>query len=192
VAEVAAKVMSAAPDPVVEMKVPLVVEAKAAKSWAEAHSGSTRGRRWRIRHDFHGIPGRFLYQSWLDRRPPVTRRAMTDKASKPANPSAKQNLDPTKIAPFSHDRAANAAQEASPSYRLAALDTEWLLADAQHGMRFMLEYEKSNRSWTPGRALDRGCVRLGALSPTGSPDHVRWYNDARTLPASHPSAAARC
>ncbi len=37
VAEVAAKVMSAAPHPVVEMKVPLVVEAKAAKSWAEAH-----------------------------------------------------------------------------------------------------------------------------------------------------------
>ncbi len=37
VAEVAAKVMSAAPHPIVEMKVPLVVEAKAAKSWAEAH-----------------------------------------------------------------------------------------------------------------------------------------------------------
>ncbi|MEQ1780916.1 MAG: DNA polymerase I [Hyphomonadaceae bacterium] len=36
-AEVASKVMSAAPHPIVEMKVPLVVEAKAAKSWAEAH-----------------------------------------------------------------------------------------------------------------------------------------------------------
>ena len=36
-AEVASKVMSAAPYPIVEMKVPLVVEAKAAKSWAEAH-----------------------------------------------------------------------------------------------------------------------------------------------------------
>jgi len=36
-AEVATKVMSSAPHPVVQMKVPLVVEAKSAKSWAEAH-----------------------------------------------------------------------------------------------------------------------------------------------------------
>ena len=36
-AEVATKVMSGAPHPVVQMKVPLVVEAKSAKSWAEAH-----------------------------------------------------------------------------------------------------------------------------------------------------------
>jgi DNA polymerase-1 len=36
-AEVAAKTMSAAPFPVVQLNVPLVVEAKAAKSWAEAH-----------------------------------------------------------------------------------------------------------------------------------------------------------
>jgi DNA polymerase-1 len=35
--EVATKVMSAAPHPIVQMKVPLVVEAKHAKSWAEAH-----------------------------------------------------------------------------------------------------------------------------------------------------------
>ncbi len=36
-AEVAAKVMSNAPHPLVQMNVPLVVEAKFAKSWAEAH-----------------------------------------------------------------------------------------------------------------------------------------------------------
>ncbi len=36
-AEVAAKTMSAAPFPVVQLNVPLVVEAKSAKSWAEAH-----------------------------------------------------------------------------------------------------------------------------------------------------------
>ncbi len=35
--EVASKVMSNAPHPVVQIKVPLVVEAKSAKSWAEAH-----------------------------------------------------------------------------------------------------------------------------------------------------------
>jgi DNA polymerase-1 len=36
-AEVAVKTMSAAPFPVVQLKVPLVVESKSAKSWAEAH-----------------------------------------------------------------------------------------------------------------------------------------------------------
>ena len=36
-AEVAVKTMSAAPLPVVQLNVPLVVEAKHAKSWAEAH-----------------------------------------------------------------------------------------------------------------------------------------------------------
>jgi DNA polymerase-1 len=36
-AEVASKIMSAAPSPVVQLNVPLVVEAKFAKSWAEAH-----------------------------------------------------------------------------------------------------------------------------------------------------------
>jgi DNA polymerase-1 len=36
-AEVAAKIMSGAPHPVVQLNVPLVVEANYAKSWAEAH-----------------------------------------------------------------------------------------------------------------------------------------------------------
>jgi DNA polymerase-1 len=36
-AEVASKTMSSAPHPVVQLNVPLVVEAKSAKSWAEAH-----------------------------------------------------------------------------------------------------------------------------------------------------------
>jgi DNA polymerase-1 len=35
--EVAVKVMSGATLPVLQLNVPLVVEAKAAKSWAEAH-----------------------------------------------------------------------------------------------------------------------------------------------------------
>ena len=35
--EIASKVMSGATQPVVQLKVPLVVEAKAAKTWAEAH-----------------------------------------------------------------------------------------------------------------------------------------------------------
>ena len=41
-------------------------------------------------------------------------------------------------------------QLASPSYRLAALDQDFLLADAQRGLRFQLEYEKAEqalRAW---------------------------------------------
>lgn len=41
-------------------------------------------------------------------------------------------------------------QLASPAYRLAALDQDFLLADAQRGLRFMLEYEKAEqalRAW---------------------------------------------
>jgi uncharacterized protein (TIGR00730 family) len=106
---------------------------------------------------------------------------MVDKAPKSANPE-KHNLDPAKIAPFSHDSGANAAQEASPSYRLAALDTEWMLADAQRGVRFMLEYEKVEQkldSWgVRSTVVVFGSARF---SPNGSPDHVRWYNDARAF-----------
>lgn len=97
----------------------------------------------------------------------------------PAN-TGRGNLAAAKIAPFSHDKGANAAQENSPSYRLAALDTEWLLSDAQRGVRFMLEYEKVEQ------ALDRWGVRSTVVvfgsarfAPDGSPDHRRWYNEAR-------------
>ncbi len=41
-------------------------------------------------------------------------------------------------------------QTASPSYRLAALDQDFLLSDEQRGLRFMLEYEKAEqglRAW---------------------------------------------
>ena len=44
----------------------------------------------------------------------------------------------------------NAAQMASPSYRLAALDQDFLLGDAMRGVRFQLEYAKAEealRAW---------------------------------------------
>ena len=37
----------------------------------------------------------------------------------------------------------NAAQIASPSFRLAALDQDFMLAEAQRGIRFQLEYAKA-------------------------------------------------
>jgi hypothetical protein len=36
-----------------------------------------------------------------------------------------------------------AASMASPSYRLAALDQDFLLGDSMRGVRFMLEYAKA-------------------------------------------------
>lgn len=108
---------------------------------------------------------------------------MARKTAKPAKATAK--AAPAKgghgdIAPFSHEKGGNAAQENSPSYRLAALDTEWLLSDSQRGVRFMLEYAKVEE------ALDRWGVRStivvfgsARFSPHSSSNHRRWYNEAR-------------
>lgn len=44
----------------------------------------------------------------------------------------------------------NAEQMASPSYRLAALDEDFLLGDSMRGVRFLLEYAKAEdalRAW---------------------------------------------
>ncbi|MDF2901785.1 MAG: hypothetical protein K0Q62_1844, partial [Phenylobacterium sp.] len=41
---------------------------------------------------------------------------------------------------------ANAAQIASPSYRLAALDEDFLLGDSMRGVRFLLEFAKADEA----------------------------------------------
>jgi uncharacterized protein (TIGR00730 family) len=96
----------------------------------------------------------------------------------------------------------NTAQMASPSYRLAALDRDFMLGDSMRGVRFLLEYAKAEealRAWGvrstivvfgsarvredgPGRAAHwyaqaRAFGRLasergGALSPTPTRDNV--------------------
>ena len=45
----------------------------------------------------------------------------------------------------------NAEQKASPSYRLAALDPDFLLGESTRGVRFMLEYEKAIQLRTVAR-----------------------------------------
>jgi hypothetical protein len=37
----------------------------------------------------------------------------------------------------------NAAQKNSPTYRLAVLDTDFLLGDSMRGVRLQIEYEKA-------------------------------------------------
>lgn len=76
----------------------------------------------------------------------------------------------------------NAAQEASPSYRLAALDQDFLLGDSMRGVRFLLEYAKAEealRDWGVRSTLVVfGSARVGE---NGDPTHARWYNEARAF-----------
>jgi uncharacterized protein (TIGR00730 family) len=78
--------------------------------------------------------------------------------------------------------ALNAAQLASPSYRLAALDQDFLLSDAMRGVRFLLEYAKAEqalRAWGVRSTLVVfGSARVGENS---NPVHARWYREARAF-----------
>jgi uncharacterized protein (TIGR00730 family) len=76
----------------------------------------------------------------------------------------------------------NAAQMASPSYRLAALDPDFLLSDPMRGVRFMMEYAKAEsalRAWGVRSTLVVfGSARIGE---NGEGQHGRWYAEARAF-----------
>ncbi|MES1198785.1 MAG: TIGR00730 family Rossman fold protein [Pseudomonadota bacterium] len=69
----------------------------------------------------------------------------------------------------------NAAQKASPSYRLAALDQDFLLGRSMRGVRFLLEFSKADealRAWGVRSTI----VVFG--SARVKQDHA-WYQQAR-------------
>ncbi|ODT61759.1 LOG family protein [Phenylobacterium sp.] len=74
----------------------------------------------------------------------------------------------------------NAAQMASPSYRLAALDEDFLLGDSMRGLRFLLEYAKAEealRVWgVRSTVVVFGSARI---AETGPGRHAGWYAAAR-------------
>jgi uncharacterized protein (TIGR00730 family) len=84
----------------------------------------------------------------------------------------------------------NTAQKASASYRLAALDEEFLLGDSMRGVRLQLEYEKAEeqlRAWVvrstivvfgSARARPPGSNEQSPQS-TGSQTLAQWYEEAR-------------
>ncbi|HYC69038.1 MAG TPA: TIGR00730 family Rossman fold protein [Brevundimonas sp.] len=76
----------------------------------------------------------------------------------------------------------NAPQMASPSYRLAALDQDFVLGDSMRGVRFLLEYAKAEealRAWgVRSTIVVFGSARIGE---DGRPDHMRWYREARAF-----------
>ena len=76
----------------------------------------------------------------------------------------------------------NADQMASPAFRLAALDQDFLLDDPQRGVRFLLEYEKAEqalRKW----GVNSTIVVFGSARTTenGNGEHGRWYDAARAF-----------
>ncbi len=78
----------------------------------------------------------------------------------------------------------NSAQMDSPSYRLAALDRDFLLGDSTRGVRFMLEYEKAEqalRAW----GVKSTIVVFGSARSTEDAEgrHAHWYASARAFAA---------
>jgi uncharacterized protein (TIGR00730 family) len=76
--------------------------------------------------------------------------------------------------------AATQAQLESPSYRLAALDQDFLLSDTQRGVRFLLEYAKAEealRAWSVrSTVVVFGSARIREDGPGRQP---YWYAQAR-------------
>jgi len=80
------------------------------------------------------------------------------------------------------DNKPNTPQMDSPSYRLPALDTDFLLGDSMRGVRFLLEYAKAEE------ALRRWGVRStivvfgsARIREDGMGQHARWYDEARAV-----------
>ena len=75
----------------------------------------------------------------------------------------------------------NKAQLASPAYRLAALDQDFVLGDSMRGVRFQLEYEKAEqylRKWGVAST-----VVLFGSARVREGDQRGWYEAARSTAA---------
>src|SRR5690349_20737800 len=85
---------------------------------------------------------------------------------------------------MTHDRPSNAAQLASPAYRLAVLDQDFLLGDSMRGVRFQLEYAKAEqalRAWgVRSTIVAFGSARVREDGPGRQPF---WYSEARRFGA---------
>jgi hypothetical protein len=77
---------------------------------------------------------------------------------------------------------ANAEQMASSSFKVAALDQDFLLSDEMRGVRFMLEYEKAERLLQAQRIRSTIVVFGSARFREDSPGKAaHWYNEARAF-----------
>ncbi|MES1158905.1 MAG: TIGR00730 family Rossman fold protein [Terricaulis silvestris] len=76
----------------------------------------------------------------------------------------------------------NAAQIASPSYRLAALDEDFMLGESMRGVRFLLEYAKADemlKAW----GVHSTIVVFGSARSieSGTELQKHWYEEARVF-----------
>lgn len=71
----------------------------------------------------------------------------------------------------------NTAQKTSPSYRLAALDPDFVLGDSTRGARFMLEYQKAEDNLR-ARGIESTIVVFGSARVR---EGDRWYEAARSF-----------
>jgi len=83
---------------------------------------------------------------------------------------------------------------ASPAYRLAALDQDFLLGDSTRGLRFQLEYAKAHEGLL-AYGVRSTLVVFGSarVREDGPGRHAHWYGEARTFGAlaSREGGAAR-
>ncbi len=86
----------------------------------------------------------------------------------------------TQTGPAETHKPSAEAQMISPTYRLPALDQDYLLADQQRGLRFMLEYQKAEdilRAWNiESTIVVFGSARIREDGPGRQPF---WYEEAR-------------
>lgn len=76
----------------------------------------------------------------------------------------------------------NAAQLASPSFILPALDQDFLLGESTRGVRFMLEYEKAEDILKTAKVKSTIVVFGGARIREGGPGkETFWYGEARAF-----------
>jgi uncharacterized protein (TIGR00730 family) len=85
---------------------------------------------------------------------------------------------------MSEDPHPSAAQMASPTYRLASTDADFIMGHSMRGVRFLLEFAKTDealRAWGVRSTI----VVFGSarILEDGSDDHRRWYAAARAFAA---------
>ncbi len=93
-------------------------------------------------------------------------------------------MDENDETPTPDDEAAAFAQMSSPSYKLAALDQEFLLSPRMRGVRFMLEYEKPE-SYLRLYGVRSTVVVFGSarVRENGPGRQAFWYEQARAFGA---------
>jgi uncharacterized protein (TIGR00730 family) len=74
----------------------------------------------------------------------------------------------------------SSAQKASPAFRLAAIDPDFLLGDSTRGVRFQLEYMKAQEHLA-AHGIRSTIVVFGSarVEEARAGNHERWYREAR-------------